>query len=40
MNFRDNPQPNCSCPKWRYNPRYPRPTDPECKQHGENGQWE
>jgi hypothetical protein len=39
MNQRDNPKPGCSCPSWRYHPMFPRPTDPKCKQHGENGQW-
>lgn len=30
----NNKQPGCSCPGWRYNPRYERPTDPDCEQHG------
>lgn len=40
MNHRDNPNPGCSCPPWRYNPRFPRPTNPECLKHGENGKWD
>jgi hypothetical protein len=24
----------CSCPPWRYNPRHPKPTNPDCTQHG------
>jgi len=30
----NNKTPGCSCPPWRYNPRYPRPTNPDCKIHG------
>jgi hypothetical protein len=26
----------CDCPAWRYNPRYPKPTNPNCQQHGGN----
>ena len=25
----------CSCPAWRYNPRCPKPTNPQCPEHGE-----
>jgi hypothetical protein len=25
----------CSCPPWRYNPRFPHPTNPDCELHGE-----
>ncbi|SDK80597.1 hypothetical protein SAMN04487913_103239 [Arthrobacter sp. ok362] len=32
---RTNTYPGCTCPPWRYNPRYPKPTNPECPQHGE-----
>ncbi len=31
-----NAYPGCSCPRWRYHPVYPKPTDPHCPQHGEN----
>jgi hypothetical protein len=24
----------CTCPPWRYNPRHPKPTNPECETHG------
>lgn len=30
-----NRYPGCSCLPWRYSPRHPRPTDPDCPQHGE-----
>ena len=30
-----NRYPNCCCPPWRYNPMYPKPTNPECPTHGE-----
>lgn len=30
----------CSCPAWRYNPRHPRPTNPDCAQHGERNHHE
>ena len=26
----------CTCPPWRYNPRYPKPTSPDCAEHGTN----
>lgn len=29
-----NRNPGCSCDPWRYNPRYPKPTNPDCQQHG------
>jgi hypothetical protein len=25
----------CDCPPSRYDPRHPRPTNPECEEHGE-----
>jgi len=28
----------CTCPPWRYNPRHPKPTNPECAEHGEHRQ--
>ena len=34
---RDNPS-LCPCPRSRYNPRYQRPTSPECPKHGENAE--
>ena len=34
-NRRTNSYPGCSCPPWRYNPRHPRPTNPNCQLHGE-----
>ncbi|QWY84250.1 hypothetical protein QEO77_gp53 [Arthrobacter phage Zaheer] len=30
-----NTYPDCKCPPWRYNPRHPRPTNPDCQIHGE-----
>lgn len=33
---RTNRYPGCSCPEWRYHPRYPKPTDPDCSEHGVN----
>lgn len=30
----NNPQPGCNCLPWRYQPRYPKPTNPDCPQHG------
>ncbi len=24
----------CDCPAWRYSPRHPKPTNPDCAQHG------
>jgi hypothetical protein len=34
-NRRTNSYPGCSCPPWRYHPRYPKPTNPDCQLHGE-----
>jgi hypothetical protein len=31
---RTNTYPGCTCPPWRYNPMYPKPTNPECEKHG------
>ncbi|MEO5317611.1 hypothetical protein PV761_03320 [Arthrobacter sp. CC3] len=31
---RTNQYPGCCCPPWRYNPRHPKPTNPDCPQHG------
>ncbi|MFJ4286628.1 hypothetical protein ACIPY0_13400 [Paenarthrobacter nicotinovorans] len=31
---RTNTYPGCTCPPWRYNPRHPKPTTPDCPQHG------
>lgn len=31
---RTNSYPGCSCPPWRYNPRHPKPTNPDCLEHG------
>lgn len=28
----------CCCPAWRYSPRHPKPTNPECHEHGESRQ--
>lgn len=33
---RTNRYPGCSCPEWRYHPLYPKPTDPDCSEHGMN----
>ena len=30
-----NRYPGCTCPPWRYNPMYPKPTNPDCPRHGE-----
>jgi hypothetical protein len=30
-----NRQPGCSCQPWRYSPFAPRPTNPDCPEHGE-----
>jgi hypothetical protein len=30
-----NRAPGCDCPAWRYSPRHPKPTNPDCEQHGE-----
>lgn len=32
-----NRYPGCTCPAWRYHPRYPKPTDPDCPEHGSAG---
>jgi hypothetical protein len=32
---RDNHEPGCTCPSWRYCPWKTRPTNPECPTHGE-----
>lgn len=32
-----NRYPGCTCPEWRYHPRYPKPTDPDCAEHGSAG---
>lgn len=32
-----NRYPGCTCPPWRYHPRYPKPTDPDCPEHGNAG---
>lgn len=32
-----NQYPGCTCPPWRYHPRYPKPTDPDCPEHGNAG---
>jgi hypothetical protein len=29
-----NRYPGCTCPAWRYHPRYPKPTNPDCTTHG------
>jgi len=29
-----NRYPGCTCPPWRYNPRHPKSTNPECETHG------
>ena len=29
-----NRYPGCTCPTWRYNPRHPKPTNPDCSKHG------
>ena len=29
-----NRVPGCSCPPWRYSPRHPKPSAPDCPQHG------
>jgi hypothetical protein len=29
-----NRNPGCICPPWRYHPRHPKPTDPDCREHG------
>lgn len=34
-NRRTNSYAGCSCPPWRYNPRFPHPTNPDCQLHGE-----
>jgi hypothetical protein len=31
---RTNTYPGCTCPPARYNPRHPKPTNPECETHG------
>lgn len=31
-----NRNPGCNCQPWRYNPRYIRPTNPDCPTHGES----
>lgn len=28
----------CACPPWRYNPRQPKPTNPDCRVHGEEAE--
>lgn len=32
---RRHPTPGCTCPPWRYHPRHPKPTNPDCPTHGE-----
>ena len=32
---RTNTYPGCTCPAWRYSPRHPKPTNPDCKMHGQ-----
>lgn len=34
-NRRTNTYPGCTCPPARYNPRHPKPTNPDCPTHGE-----
>jgi hypothetical protein len=29
-----NRYPNCTCPPARYNPKAPKPTSPDCPEHG------
>lgn len=31
---RTNRYTGCTCPPWRYNPRHPKPTNPDCPEHG------
>lgn len=31
---RTNTYAGCTCPAWRYSPRHPKPTNPDCPQHG------
>lgn len=31
---RTNTYPDCHCLPWRYNPRHPKPTNPDCPTHG------
>lgn len=33
---RDNRDPHCNCPPWRYCPFKIRPTNPDCPTHGGN----
>lgn len=33
---RTNTYTGCSCPPARYNPKYQKPTNPDCPQHGNN----
>ena len=33
-----NRYPGCCCPAWRYHPRHPKPTNPDCPEHGDNRQ--
>lgn len=32
---RTNTYQGCTCPPWRYHPKYPKPTNPGCAEHGE-----
>lgn len=34
-NRRTNTYQGCTCPPARYNPRRPKPTNPDCPTHGE-----
>ena len=35
---RTNRYAGCTCPPWRYSPRHPKPTNPDCQQHGADNQ--
>jgi len=32
---RTNTYNGCTCPPARYNPKQPKPTNPQCKEHGD-----